>query len=124
MWIGTLPLSVSTFCMNRNGQGMPRFFALARVTALVLLAIASHAPAIATAEPSHAIAMHGAPKYPPDFAQFDYVNPEAPKGGAFRLHAIGTFDTLNPYVIRGKPASSRANRQSGSTTGSDIISRP
>ena len=48
--------------------------------------------------------MHGTPKYPANFAYFDYVNPDAPKGGNFRLHAIGTFDTLNPYVIKGKPA--------------------
>ena len=71
---------------------------------LGLLVAMALTPAGATAEPSHAIAMHGAPKYPADFAQFDYVNPEAPKGGDFRLHAIGTFDTLNPYVIKGKPA--------------------
>lgn len=56
------------------------------------------------AAPSHAIAMHGAPKYPADFAHFDYVNPNAPQGGDLRLHAIGSFDTLNPYVIKGKPA--------------------
>ena len=71
---------------------------------LVLFAGLALAPAGAAAEPSHAIAMHGAPKYPADFAQFDYVNPAAPKGGDLRLHAIGTFDTLNPYVIKGKPA--------------------
>ena len=71
---------------------------------LVLFVALALTPAGATAEPSHAIAMHGTPKYAADFAQFDYVNPEAPKGGNFRLHAIGTFDTLNPYVIKGKPA--------------------
>ncbi|NNE85407.1 MAG: ABC transporter substrate-binding protein [Alphaproteobacteria bacterium] len=72
--------------------------------ALVLFSVLAHGSPDAGAEPSHAIAMHGTPKYPADFSQFDYVNPEAPKGGDFRLHAIGTFDTLNPYVIKGKPA--------------------
>ena len=40
-------------------------------------------------------------KYPVDFAHFDYVNPDAPKGGEFRLHSIGTFDNLNPFVLKG-----------------------
>ncbi len=73
-------------------------------TIAVLTALALGGTSAAAAEPSHAISMHGAPKYPAGFAQFDYVNPDAPKGGDFRLHAIGTFDTLNPYVIKGKPA--------------------
>jgi len=59
-------------------------------------------PALAT--PEHAIAMLGSAKYSPDFSQFDYVNPTAPKGGVLRLHALGSFDTLNPYIVRGKPA--------------------
>ncbi|MCZ6589926.1 MAG: extracellular solute-binding protein [Alphaproteobacteria bacterium] len=85
---------------------MARLFPLARVctAALVSLVVLAHGSGGAFAEPSHAIAMHGTPKYPADFAYFDYVNPDAPKGGDFRLHAIGTFDTLNPYVIKGKPA--------------------
>lgn len=58
----------------------------------------------ALAAPEHAIAMLGSAKYDPGFAQFDYVNPDAPKGGTLRLHALGTFDTLNPYIVRGKPA--------------------
>lgn len=52
----------------------------------------------------HGIAMHGDLKYGPDFTHFDYANPAAPKGGAIRLHAIGTFDTLNPYTLKGVPA--------------------
>ncbi|MCP4394653.1 MAG: ABC transporter substrate-binding protein [Alphaproteobacteria bacterium] len=52
----------------------------------------------------HAIAMHGKPKYGKDFTHFDYVNPDAPKGGTFRRHASGTFDTFNPFVVKGVPA--------------------
>ena len=48
--------------------------------------------------------MHGSPKYGPDFQHFDYVNPIAPKGGDARLHFIGTFDTLNPFTLKGIPA--------------------
>ena len=46
----------------------------------------------------HAIAMHGAPKYGPAFEHFDYVNPDAPKGGAINLAAQGTFDSFNAFI--------------------------
>lgn len=52
----------------------------------------------------HGIAMNGAPKYAPDFKHFDYVNPDAPKGGTLRMAALGTFDSLNPFIIKGVPA--------------------
>lgn len=51
-----------------------------------------------------ALALHGEPKYDADFKYFDYVNPDAPKGGAVSTAAIGTFDSLNPYILRGLPA--------------------
>jgi microcin C transport system substrate-binding protein len=49
----------------------------------------------------HGVAMHGDLKYPAGFKHFQYVNPAAPKGGEVRLGAIGTFDTLNPYTLKG-----------------------
>ncbi|HSK39443.1 MAG TPA: extracellular solute-binding protein [Arenibaculum sp.] len=52
----------------------------------------------------HAIAMYGEPVYPPGFGHFDYVNPQAPKGGSVTLSATGGFDTLNPFTVRGVPA--------------------
>ena len=72
-------------------------------TLAILLAVT---PLAATADPAptHAIAMHGQPKYGPDFSHFDYVNPNAPKGGTVRLASIGTFDSLNPFIIKGVPA--------------------
>ena len=54
---------------------------------------------------SHAIAMHGEPKYAPDFEHFDYVNPDAPKGGTIRVGARGTFDSFNPWISKGTPVS-------------------
>lgn len=98
--------------MNREGRELARFSVLARVLAavLVLLLPIVLAAGAAVAEPSHAIAMLGVPKYPANFSNFDYVNPDAPQGGDFRLHAIGTFDTLNPYVIKGKPAAGLHHR--------------
>ena len=52
---------------------------------------------------AHAIAMHGEPKYGPDFTHFDYVNPDAPKGGTLRLAARGTFDSFNRFIPKGTP---------------------
>ena len=54
--------------------------------------------------PVHAIAMHGDPKYPPDFAHFDYVNPDSPKGGTLRLAAQGAYDSFNAYIPKGEAA--------------------
>src|SRR3990167_8211435 len=48
--------------------------------------------------------MHGDLKYPPGFKHFDYVNPDAPKVGAVKLGAIGTFDSLNPFIVKGNAA--------------------
>src|SRR3972149_7392858 len=52
----------------------------------------------------HALAMHGEPKYGPDFKHFDYANPDAPKGGEIRFAAIGTFDTPHPFTLKGTAA--------------------
>ncbi len=46
----------------------------------------------------------GEPKYPADFKHYDYVNPDAPKGGTLNMVSVGTFDSLNPFVVQGVPA--------------------
>jgi len=90
---------------------------------LLLLTIVTAAPPASSEEPaasshyqvrigedgqkifkSHAIAMHGEPKYGPDFTHFDYVNPEAPKGGTLKLASRGTFDTFNGFNAKGVAA--------------------
>ena len=53
---------------------------------------------------THGLSIHGDLKYGPDFAHFGYVNPHAPKGGSVTLAAIGTFDNLNPFILKGVPA--------------------
>lgn len=58
----------------------------------------------AQASPVHAIAMNAEPRYGTDFEHFDYVNPDAPRQGHLRLHARGTFDSFQPFVIKGLPA--------------------
>jgi len=57
----------------------------------------------AQAAATHGMSLFGDLKYGPDFKHFDYVNPDAPKGGTMHYSAIGTFDTLNPFVIKGIP---------------------
>jgi microcin C transport system substrate-binding protein len=46
----------------------------------------------------------GDPALPPDFVHFPWVNPTAPQGGEVRLSVIGTFDSFNPFILRGQPA--------------------
>ncbi|MBZ0106367.1 MAG: extracellular solute-binding protein [Sulfuricella denitrificans] len=53
---------------------------------------------------SPSLALGYAPKYPPGFMHFDYVNPDAPKRGTLTLPAIGNFDSLNPFLLKGIPA--------------------
>ncbi len=56
----------------------------------------------AAAEPRHGISTFGDLKYGPGFSHFDYVNPDAPKGGTLRLAGgEGTFDTVNPFTLKG-----------------------
>jgi peptide/nickel transport system substrate-binding protein len=59
---------------------------------------------LASAAPKHGIAMQGEPALPPDFKSLPYVNPDAPQGGTFRQATTGTFDTLNPFIIKGSAA--------------------
>jgi microcin C transport system substrate-binding protein len=49
----------------------------------------------------HGGSLIGEPKYPPGFARFDYVNPDAPKGGAARVATASSFDSFNPFITRG-----------------------
>ena len=56
------------------------------------------------AQPEGGIAMHGQPKYAASFDHFDYVNPNAPKGGEVHLAAMGSFDNFNPFIVKGQSA--------------------
>src|SRR5438094_915124 len=80
--------------------------AVAVVLALALtaaVAIAAPRPAPGPG-PVHGLSIHGDLKYGPGFAHFAYVNPQAPRGGRVTLPAIGTFDNLNPFILKGVPA--------------------
>jgi peptide/nickel transport system substrate-binding protein len=74
--------------------------AAARCFAFLAVALATPVHA---AEPRHAIAMHGEPALPAGFAHFGYVNPQAPKGGRLVEGVLGSFDSLNPFIVKGLP---------------------
>lgn len=76
---------------------------------LCVIASLAHAESDARTIRSHGIAMYGEPKYPADFVHFDYVNPNAPKGGTFRTGATGTFNSFNPWIDKGTAAGSAAH---------------
>lgn len=70
---------------------------------LALVAMVLALPA--AADPgTHGFAVLGTLKYGPDFRHFDYVDPEAPKGGRVTLHYNGSYDSLNPFILKGQPA--------------------
>jgi peptide/nickel transport system substrate-binding protein len=76
--------------------------AMAVSAGLCLMALAV-APA-ALAEPRHGIAMYGEPALPPDFVALPYANPDAPKGGRIIFGEPGSFDSLNPFILKGSAA--------------------
>ncbi len=74
--------------------------ALAAACGAVLLALFPGAGP-AAGEPAPAIAMHGQPALPAGFSHQPYANPDAPKGGRMVQGLIGTFDSLNPFIVKG-----------------------
>jgi len=78
---------------------------MASATMTVVIAVASF-PVLAQEKTAttHGIAMHGDLKYAATFRNFDYVDPDAPKGGNVKLAATGTFDSLNSFIVKGSPA--------------------
>jgi microcin C transport system substrate-binding protein len=76
----------------------------ARGCALALLVLIAPAQAQEERTWKHGLSLMGEPSYPPDFKHFDYVNPNAPKGGLVRFGADGTFDSFNFVIPRGTAA--------------------
>jgi peptide/nickel transport system substrate-binding protein len=96
----------------RRGSRLARLVAPV-ATAFVMAAagIPAAATDLAKGEPTghasgtrHAIAMHGEPLHGPGFAHFAAVDPAAPKGGRLAQGVLGTFDSLNPFIVLGVPA--------------------
>lgn len=74
-------------------------------TLFIILAILFSTNSFAYNHKSHAIALHGKPKYQRWFTHFDYTNPKAPKQGTLKLATQGTYDSLNPFIAKGNAAS-------------------
>jgi len=72
----------------------------------VAFGIAAGLPSARGVEPGrhHGLSLLGRPELPPGFSHFPYVNPDAPKGGEVVQHAIGSFDSFNPFIVRGVAA--------------------
>ena len=87
---------------------------------LSLLIISITFPSFLKAEinTAHAIAMHGEPKYPDNFQYVDYANPDAPKGGKVILSSTGSYDSFNPFILKGTAAAGIGNLYETLTTGS------
>ena len=87
---------------------------------LSLLIISITFPSFLKAEINiaHAIAMHGEPKYPDSFQYVDYANPDAPKGGKIILSSTGSYDSFNPFILKGTAAAGIGNLYETLTTGS------
>lgn len=83
-----------------------RLLSFGVVCLALLLAVSGRAQAEETVTEdlivSHGYSFYGDLKYGPDFAHFDFVNPDAPKGGAISFAALGTFDSMNPYTVKGR----------------------
>jgi microcin C transport system substrate-binding protein len=80
---------------------MARNLCLVATGCLLVLAPSAAVSDSASIDKRHALALIGEPEYGPGFTHFKWVNPDAPKGGRVRLMAFGTFDSLNPYAIKG-----------------------
>ncbi len=78
-----------------------------QILRLLSVAAVSFAATVALAEPRHGLSVFGDLKYAADFKHFDYVNPDAPKGGRMVTMGTGganTFDTFNGYILKGDAA--------------------
>ena len=88
---------------------MDRIFSLMRSLLLLLACLVTSLSVEATISKSHGYAQFGDLKYPADFKHFEWTNPDAPKNGSVQLMAFGTFDTLNPYTLKGTSPSATSN---------------
>ena len=77
--------------------------------ALLALAALTALPFVATAgaEPRHGLAMHGEPALPAGFTHLPYADPDAPKGGRITYAFVGSYDSLNPFIVKGAETTAR-----------------
>jgi len=89
--------------VTRIAKIMPTsIFRTLAALALTGVCLSSAPVALGDSAPLHAISMHGTPALPPDFVSLPQVNREAPKGGRMVMGEEGTFNTLNPFTLKGR----------------------
>ena len=81
----------------------------AALAALMLTGAAFAFPSMVAAEPRHGVSIFGDLKYGPDFEHFDYADPAALKGGSMTLALLGTYDSTQSFLLKGKPAFGTTN---------------
>ncbi len=77
---------------------------MAKRSMIAFLGILLSASPTLADEERHGLSLFGSLAYPQGFERFDYVNPDAPKGGTLRYGQIGSFDSLNPFIVKGRAA--------------------
>jgi len=92
---------MTTCITGRNGA--IRVMGLAVICLFVIALSGTSAHALVRGKPVHGLSLYGEPKNGPDMTHFDFVNPNAPKGGVLRRRLIGTFDTFNSFSFKGTP---------------------
>ncbi len=85
-----------------NVACMSRLLSKAPLIVSILATINLLTATIALSEPQYGIAMYGKPALPAGFTHLSYANPDAPKGGRIVLGESGGFDSLNPYILKGR----------------------
>ena len=85
---------------------------------ILVIYFASCASAFSQINNSHAIAMHGAPKYDQNFLHVEYANPNAFKEGSVVRSAFGSYDSFNPFILKGTSAAGIGTIFETLTTGS------
>ena len=83
-----------------------RFSTVLSALSVIFLIFTLMTPALAQDETlkSHGFSVFGELKYGPDFTNFDYTNPDAPKGGLATIGGFGSFDSLHPFILKGVSA--------------------
>jgi peptide/nickel transport system substrate-binding protein len=89
------------FSLKFPRRGLAPADALARCALLLLPLLNLYPGQAQSAEPRHGIAMHGEPALPEGFTRLPYANPDAPKSGRLVQGVLGTFDSLNPFIVKG-----------------------
>ena len=98
---------------------MKSLIARALTVLLVLISAGAVARADQSVTTSNGLTILGTPALPADFPYFPYVNPNAPKGGEVTLGAIGSFDSFNPFILRGTSAAGMVDPWVGMPGGSE-----